>query len=368
MTGFVRIADMESVRADPNVLSLKAARPVGVQLDRSVTTIHATPAILRATSATRSAINGAGVIVGVGDDGGDFAHPNFRRADGSSRILFLWDQGAGRADPRSPPEFRYGREFTDATLTPALATPDPYASIGYQRKPDAHDVAHLRETLPLPSPDDSYQNVDCDGSRYTEYMLSPGDVLYFPRGVIHEARAQNGTSIHLTLSVSVIRWSSFFKQLIQALAAEDLELRKALPSAFLHTGSADLAAAAVENFKRRLADPVALTTVIRRIQTQRVADKTRLSSAAAIEPTRAISLATTVSIAPDQVYTLYDTADSVVLSCIGAAIEFSSDFGGRSGSSARGANSPSATCQTIFHQTRNWSSCAAWSTATFRRQ
>lgn len=138
VTGYVRVADVERVRADANVHSLKAARSVGVQLDRSVTAVRATPAMLSAASPASPARTGAGVIVGVVDDGCDFAHPNFRRADGSSRLLFLWDQGAGRADPRSPAEFGYGREFTGATLTGALATRDPYAAIGYQPKPDAH--------------------------------------------------------------------------------------------------------------------------------------------------------------------------------------------------------------------------------------
>ena len=39
---------------------------------------------------------GRGVVVGVVDWGFDFAHPDFRNPDGSSRILALWDQRGGK--------------------------------------------------------------------------------------------------------------------------------------------------------------------------------------------------------------------------------------------------------------------------------
>jgi subtilisin family serine protease len=138
VTGMVAIVDLDRVRAHPNVLSLKAARPVGVQLSRSVGAAAATPAALRTARPQGPALNGAGVIVGIVDDGGDFAHANFRAADGTSRIAFLWDQGAGRKDPLSPPEFLYGRELSRSALNNALAKSDPYAAAGYQPKPDAH--------------------------------------------------------------------------------------------------------------------------------------------------------------------------------------------------------------------------------------
>ena len=38
------------------------------------------------------ALSGAGVLVGIVDSGIDYAHPDFRRADGTTRIALLWDQ------------------------------------------------------------------------------------------------------------------------------------------------------------------------------------------------------------------------------------------------------------------------------------
>ncbi len=41
-------------------------------------------------------MNGQGIIIAVIDSGIDYAHPDFRNADGTTRILLLWDQTIGR--------------------------------------------------------------------------------------------------------------------------------------------------------------------------------------------------------------------------------------------------------------------------------
>jgi subtilisin family serine protease len=54
---------------------------------------------------------GAGVLVGVIDTGIDLTHPDFKRADGSSRVVAVWDQDAVAQNPPQP--FNYGR-FCDS--------------------------------------------------------------------------------------------------------------------------------------------------------------------------------------------------------------------------------------------------------------
>lgn len=72
-------------------------------------------------------LKGKGVLVGVIDSGIDYTHPDFRNADGSSRILYLWDQSLPSDNP--PEGFRGGRLFTKEDLDNALRSDDPYSIV-----------------------------------------------------------------------------------------------------------------------------------------------------------------------------------------------------------------------------------------------
>jgi len=85
--------------------------------------------------------DGAGVAAAALDFGCDFAHPAFRNADGSARLLALWDQ---RGDAGKGPGNRwgYGRIFPAAEINRALAADDPYTALGYDpADADAFDEA-----------------------------------------------------------------------------------------------------------------------------------------------------------------------------------------------------------------------------------
>ena len=125
VTGRLRLHDIASVRADPNVLSLKASRGFGVSTDPTVPTSEAASVL-----PGNSGVVGQGVVVGVIDWGCDFAHANFRRTDGGTRLLCLWDQRGGPS-ASSPPAFGYGRLFDRAAIDAALETVDPYQALEY---------------------------------------------------------------------------------------------------------------------------------------------------------------------------------------------------------------------------------------------
>lgn len=79
---------------------------------------------------TSNAPSGAGVIVGVIDSGLDYKHPDFRDADGNSRVLALWDQ-SDHADFRPAGGFGYGTTYSQAELNDCLA------DIGYCQQVDS---------------------------------------------------------------------------------------------------------------------------------------------------------------------------------------------------------------------------------------
>lgn len=66
-----------------------------------------------------------------------------------------------------------------------------------------------------------------------EAELSRGDVLYLPRGHVHEARTTGEASLHLTVVVDPIRYADLARIVVDHAARSTPGLRRALPPGFL---------------------------------------------------------------------------------------------------------------------------------------
>ncbi|HVT19723.1 MAG TPA: S8 family serine peptidase [Thermoanaerobaculia bacterium] len=69
---------------------------------------------------------GKDVLIGVVDQGCDFVHRNFRREDGTTRLLALWDQ---RGTPNDTAPQNIGALHRAAAIDAALATEDPHGAL-----------------------------------------------------------------------------------------------------------------------------------------------------------------------------------------------------------------------------------------------
>jgi subtilisin family serine protease len=69
-------------------------------------------------------LKGNGVLVGFIDTGIDYTNPLFRYADGSTRILRIWDQSIKDGTP--PEGILYGAEYGKEEVDAALAAENPY--------------------------------------------------------------------------------------------------------------------------------------------------------------------------------------------------------------------------------------------------
>jgi len=69
-------------------------------------------------------LTGSGVIIAFLDTGIRYDLDVFRRSDGSSRILAIWDQTIQTGDP--PEGFYYGTEYTNEQINQALLQESPY--------------------------------------------------------------------------------------------------------------------------------------------------------------------------------------------------------------------------------------------------
>jgi len=77
-----------------------------------------------------------------------------------------------------------------------------------------------------------------------EAVLQPGDLLYIPRGFLHDATSLENTSLHLTVGVYTETWGSLLKRAILRAVEQDERLRESLPVAFgRDVGERQLAAA-----------------------------------------------------------------------------------------------------------------------------
>jgi subtilisin family serine protease len=71
-------------------------------------------------------IDGRGVIIGVLNSGIDYLHPDFINPDGTSKILYLWDQ---TVDGKPPNGFTIGTEYTRDDINKAIAEKNPNLSV-----------------------------------------------------------------------------------------------------------------------------------------------------------------------------------------------------------------------------------------------
>lgn len=70
-------------------------------------------------------LSGRGTLVGFIDSGIDYAHPDFRNSDGTTRILALWDQTVSPSEQPSPSGYSIGSLYTQEVLNEALSASDP---------------------------------------------------------------------------------------------------------------------------------------------------------------------------------------------------------------------------------------------------
>jgi ribosomal protein L16 Arg81 hydroxylase len=126
---------------------------------------------------------------------------------------------------------------TNVYLTPA-------GSQGLTPHYDSHDVFVLQiygtkcwrlygASLELPLHDQRYRrSEDGPGDPVREFELEPGDLMYLPRGHVHDATSNEAASLHLTIGVVPVRFADVIRSAVAKVTAEDVAFRRALPLGF----------------------------------------------------------------------------------------------------------------------------------------
>jgi ribosomal protein L16 Arg81 hydroxylase len=111
---------------------------------------------------------------------------------------------------------------------------------------DTHDVFVLQSygakrwriydsPIRLPLLDGSYiAEVSKDpGEPKLEIMLNSGDLLYIPRGYLHDAVSLESSSLHLTIGINPVTWASVIVDAVRAVIDQDSRMRESLPPGFI---------------------------------------------------------------------------------------------------------------------------------------
>jgi subtilisin family serine protease len=118
--GQIDEANLESLEQLENVSYIGTEPPLRAQLNTSVPEIHGD--VVRTGSPPYT---GTGVVIGILDTGIDIFHKNFRKPDGTTRILSIWDQTLTTSGSQHPPAGQtIGVEFSAADIAAGLAHPD----------------------------------------------------------------------------------------------------------------------------------------------------------------------------------------------------------------------------------------------------
>ena len=138
------------------------------------------------------------------------------------------------------------REFSSRFQTNIYMTPGN--AQGFKPHYDTHDVFVLQiagsknwqifETpVELPLKGQHFDSaVHPLGEVTQSFTLNPGDMLYIPRGLVHDATANDEISLHITTGVMANSWTDLMLDALSAVALKDPAFRKALPPGFAQDG------------------------------------------------------------------------------------------------------------------------------------
>lgn len=225
------------------------------------------------------------------------------------------------------------RVLSHPTQTNIYVTPP--GSQGFAPHYDTHDVFVLQidgskhwriYDSPIPLPDRSMpfkQQGSPEGQLLYELDLKAGDLLYLPRGFIHEALTSEQRSIHVTLGITAFTWQDLLAEAASA-CREDVRFRRTLPTGF--AASDDLRAAMAAELTELAAEltrPEAALRAVDRmidrfINTRRSISSERLFVS---EQLGELDLHTLVVRRPELLYRLRADAERVRLAFQGKQVE-----------------------------------------------
>jgi hypothetical protein len=166
-----------------------------------------------------------------------------------TRLFELYDGGAtlvlSEMNEVHPPLARFCRGLERIFLHPVQCNIylTPPNAQGFRTHYDTHDVLILQvqgeklwrywPTIPLPFANNRtpWQNQPLPAEEPRTQMMRPGDVLYVPRGGLHDAASQGAqSSLHLTIGLLDISWGDALRAALDVMEVQNPSLRESFPT------------------------------------------------------------------------------------------------------------------------------------------
>jgi hypothetical protein len=120
----------------------------------------------------------------------------------------------------------------------------PKGAQGFDAHFDTHEVLVLQlegskhwrlygSARRFPSVEDRFDGPKDTLGPAREVVLQPGDLLYIPRGHVHEAFTSECSSLHVTVGINVFRWADLFHEALATLTRKDERFRESIPPGML---------------------------------------------------------------------------------------------------------------------------------------
>lgn len=166
---------------------------------------------------------------------------------------------------------------------------------------------------------------DLPGSESSSVRLEPGDTLYIPRGMMHDAIADGDTSsLHITLGVYAVTWLDLLQKHLNLKTSDKRQLRQSIPRTDW-LGEHDLSKFASE--AQALVSDLTPTEI--RTAVHALRDDVALSSLPStdkllyrINASEALTSDSLIQILPGRVISVSKVDDTLIVRCHGLILEF----------------------------------------------
>jgi ribosomal protein L16 Arg81 hydroxylase len=234
-----------------------------------------------------------------------------------------------------PPLYALTKELEARAYVPfhVNAYLTPPGSKGFAAHYDTHDVFILQihgtkhwqiheSAIPLPHRSQPFKDSTEEiGTVLHDVTIQPGDLLYIPRGFVHQATACDAESLHLTLGVDAYTWFDVFHEILNSMV-KDERFRRGLPLGSLRAGVTQEMRTDFDLLASAFADDGNLDVAIASIEERFIATRSPLlgGQLRQVSQLQQLALDSTVHRRPNVIYKHIADADGVALLFSGKSV------------------------------------------------